>query len=245
MIHSVQFRSFAAVLAIGASMAVVSQGDESPSCDVQRWEPAIAKFEKQDESDPPPKDAVLFVGSSSIVGWDVAKWFPDLPVINRGFGGSQLCHATHFVPRIVAKYQPRVIVLYSGDNDVAAGKPAERVHEDFTSFVAAVRKSFPETPIVFISIKPSIARWKLAESMRAANKLIEADCQAKDHLYFVDVWPTMLGDDGQPRKDIFRQDGLHMNDEGYKRWVDLLQPRLDSLLKNENHQGTKSTKDGD
>ena len=244
MINRVQFRSLTAALALGASMATLARGAEAPPCDIQRWEAAIAKFEKQDANDPPPKDAVLFVGSSSIVGWDVAKGFPDLPVVNRGFGGSNFCQAAHFVPRIVVKYQPRVIVLYSGDNDVAAGKSAEQVHADFAAFVAAVRKSLPETPIVVISIKPSIARWKLRETMQAVNQLIAADCKEKDHLYFIDVWPTMLGEDDLPRKEIFRDDGLHMNDEGYKRWVDVVRPTLDELLKKANHDDTTSTTEG-
>jgi lysophospholipase L1-like esterase len=119
-----------------------------------------------------------------------------------------------------------VVVFYAGDNDVASGKSAGQVHVDFRAFVAKVRESLPETPIVFISIKPSIARWKLRGVMQEANALIAADCEADDTLEFVDVWPAMLSEDGEPRKDVFREDGLHMNDAGYKLWVDLLRPIL-------------------
>ena len=175
---------------------------------------------------PAPKDPVLFVGSSSIRMWDTAKAFPEFATINRGFGGSQICDSVHFADVFVVKYLPRMIVFYAGDNDVNSGKSAEQVHVDFTAFVANVRKSLPKTPILFISIKPSIARWAKRDVMREANALIAADCEKDETLEYLDVWPAMLGDDGQPRKDIFIEDGLHMNETGYKLWNDLMRPLL-------------------
>jgi lysophospholipase L1-like esterase len=207
-------------------MAPRAHALEPSECNPEPWQDDIAAFETADAESPPPANAVLFVGSSSIRLWDVAKWFPEVPVINRGFGGSQICDATHFADALVVKHQPRMIVFYSGDNDVASGKSAEQVHVDFRAFVARVRESLPETPLVVISIKPSIDRWKLRDVMREANALIAADCEADDALEFIDVWPAMLGDNGEPRADIFRDDGLHMNDAGYKLWVELLHPLL-------------------
>lgn len=191
-----------------------------------KWEPSIRTFEEADEKSPPPKGAALFVGSSSIRQWDVAKSFPELETINRGFGGSEVADSVHFADRIVTRYEPRTIVLYAGDNDIAKGKTPERVHADFGAFVKKVRATLPETKIVFIAIKPSISRWKLIETIRRANGLIAADCAKDDGLAFVDVDGPMLGEDGRPRAELFRDDGLHLNAEGYALWTKLLRPHL-------------------
>jgi lysophospholipase L1-like esterase len=191
-----------------------------------RWEKAIAAFEQADEKSPPPKHAVLFAGSSSIVLWNVKHAFPDSATINRGFGGSQLADSTHFADRIIVPAEPRTVVLYAGDNDLARGRSPEQLRDDFRSFVATVRQARPETKIVFIGIKPSPSRWKLFEQQKEANRLIEADCQADPRLLFIDTVPAMLGDDDRPRPGLFRPDNLHMNERGYAIWNSLLKPVL-------------------
>lgn len=218
--------AWAAVAALGASVVAFAAEATLSPCKPEVWQKAIDEFVAADAATPPPQDAVLFVGSSSVKLWDLKKSFPDLVAINRGFGGSQLCHSAHFADELVVKPQPRLVVLYAGDNDVNAGKTAEQVHGDFRAFVANVRKGLPETPIIYISIKPSILRWKRRETMQAANRLIASDCEKDETLQFLDVWDPMLGDDGLPRKELFRNDGLHLNAEGYKVWNDLLRPML-------------------
>jgi lysophospholipase L1-like esterase len=206
-------------------VSVPFQAPDKDKDDAQRWEKTIAAFEKRDADKPPPKNAILFVGSSSIVRWDVAKSFPDLEVINRGFGGSQIADSVYFAPRIVVKYQPRVIVFYAGDNDIAGGKTPDRVRDDFKAFAENVRKELPRTKLVFLSIKPSVARWKLFDKATEANKLIEDYCKSDKNLVYVDVVKPML-DDGKPKPDLFVQDGLHMNENGYKLWTTILAPHL-------------------
>lgn len=219
----------AGFLCLGASTGAYLQGKEPGPCHPETWKGAIEKFEKQDAKQASPPDAVLFVGSSSIVMWDTKKWFPDMATINRGFGGSQICDSTYYADVLVTKHKPRAVVFYSGDNDIASGKSAERVHEDFHEFLKKVRQSLPETPVIFITIKPSIARWKLRDKMQEANRLIAGETRSDKHLTILDVWPTMLGADGQPKKEIFREDGLHMNETGYKAWSELLRVKLQSL----------------
>ena len=197
-----------------------------PQPDFGRWEKEIAAFEQRDREKPPPKNAVVFVGSSSIRLWDVAKSFPGVETINRGFGGSQLADSAHFAPRIVVKYEPRLVVLYAGDNDLAAGKTPEQVADDFRAFVAAVHKDLPKTRIIFLSIKPSIQRWKLVGRGRQANALVEAICKQDEGLLYQDVGTPLLGEDGKPRPELFRQDGLHLNDTGYEVWAAVLKPYL-------------------
>jgi lysophospholipase L1-like esterase len=199
--------------------------EEAP-CHWQRWEKAIAHFAAQDKVQPPPRNEVLFVGSSSIRFWDLGKYFPGRTPINRGFGGSQICDSTHFIEPLVLKHRPRTVVLYAGDNDIAAGKRAEQVVHDYRAFVAAIRAALPETKIVFIAIKPSIARWKLAPVMQQANTLVAAECVKWPQLEFVDIWLPMLGPDGRPREELLRADGLHLSHAGYTLWARLVRPHL-------------------
>ena len=166
------------------------------------------------------------MGSSSIRLWNVKESFPGLPVVRRGFGGSQLADSVRYAGRIVVPCKPRMVVLYAGDNDIASGKSPEEVSRDFGRFVAVVRGALPETRIVYISIKPSIQRWHLAAAMRRANALIQAMVKEDPALGFVDVWPAMLGEDGRPRRDLLAEDGLHLNAEGYRLWSRLLLPHL-------------------
>jgi lysophospholipase L1-like esterase len=194
--------------------------------DFSRWEKEIQAFEKKDKEQPPPANAVLFVGSSSIRLWNLAKSFPGVATINRGFGGSQTADVVHFVPRIVVKYQPRLIVFYAGDNDLAAGKTPDQVAADFQAFVQAVRKELPETKIVFLAIKPSPSRWKLFDKQNKANQLIEARCKDGKNLTYLDSVRSLLDKDGKPRAELFQKDGLHMNEEGYRLWAGLVQPYL-------------------
>ena len=214
------------LLAYSLYCAVAPLPAEPPRDDFSRWEKDIAAFERRDRDPPPPKDAVVFVGSSSIRLWDLAKSFPGVATINRGFGGSELADSVHFASRIVTRYEPRLVVVYAGDNDIAAGKTPEQVHAAFRDFVRAVHKDLPKVRILYLSIKPSIARWKLVDRGRKANALIEKTCKEDDRLLYVDVSTPLLGEDGKPRPELFRRDGLHLNDKGYEVWASVLRPYL-------------------
>lgn len=191
------------------------------------FEDDIEAFEAADRAVPPRPGAVLFVGSSSIRFWTTLdRDFPGLPTLNRGFGGSTIADSARYADRIVIPYRPREIVFYAGDNDVAAGLAPGRILSDFEGFVAKVRAALPGVPIVFISIKPSLARWSLVGRIRRTNALIRAYARTQGELEYLDVFTPMLGPDGRPRKDLFRADGLHMNARGYQLWTRLLGPRL-------------------
>jgi lysophospholipase L1-like esterase len=192
----------------------------------ERWEQAIAAFETLDRASAPPQEAILFIGSSSIRGWRLEKHFPDLPVINRGFGGSQIEDSVHFAHRIVLPYRPRTIVFYAGENDIAAGKTPEQVAGDFERFTSIVRSELPDTRIVFLGLKPSPSRWKLIEQFRQTNALIRQFVQAQERMRFVDVEPAMLDERGRPREELFLKDMLHMTPAGYEVWTGLVRPHL-------------------
>jgi lysophospholipase L1-like esterase len=167
------------------------------------------------------------VGSSSIRLWDLGRSFPNLPVLNRGFGGSQIADAVKHADLLVIRHKPRTVVFYAGDNDLAAGKTPQQVTDDFKAFVARIHAALPDTRVAFIAIKPSILRWGNIAQVRKANALIREYCDADDRLGFVDVDGPMLGWDGKPRKDLLIQDGLHLSPKGYVLWTALVQPFLE------------------
>jgi lysophospholipase L1-like esterase len=163
---------------------------------------------------------------SSIRKWDVAKSFPELLTINRGFGGSQLADSVKYVPRIVVPYRPKTVVLYAGDNDIAGGKSPQQIAADFAALVKAIHGKLPETKILFLAIKPSPSRWKSYEHQQTANRLIREQCEAGHKLVYVDLVTPMLGADGMPRGELFVKDQLHLSDAGYALWAKVLTPHL-------------------
>lgn len=199
------------------------------------FEKEIRAFEASDRTNPPPRGAVLFIGSSSIRMWkSLAADFPEYRVINRGFGGSQIADSIYFADRIVIPYAPRLIVMYAGGNDINARKSPQRVADDFKEFVQVVRGKLPSVPVAYISIAPNPARWSQVDRVREANALIRDYARAGKGLAFIDVFPRMLGADGQPRPDIFLKDRLHMNERGYALWAAIVGKTL----------GEWTTKDG-
>lgn len=213
-----------AVIVILLAMGLHAQAQTAAQ--PNRWEPNIQRFEQRDRQTPPPKNAILFLGSSSIVGWDLERCFPDRRAINRGFGGSQIVDSIQFTDRIVLPYRPRIIVFYAGDNDIAHGKSPDQVLADYKQFVKKVHAELPKTRIIFIAIKPSISRWNLVDKMREANAKIRKVAEKDARLIYLDIDKPMLGKDGKPRPEIFKSDGLHLNDKGYDLWSDLLRPHL-------------------
>jgi lysophospholipase L1-like esterase len=194
---------------------------------VSTWEKDIALFEASDQTNPPPKGAILFIGSSSIRMWKtLAADFPEHDVINRGFGGSEIADSVEFADRIVVPYAPKRIIMYAGGNDIHAKKSPEQVLADFKAFVEKVHRQLPETRVSFISIAPNPARWAELEKVKAANRLIEQYTRSNPKLSFIDVFSRMLGEDGKPLPDIYLPDKLHMNPKGYALWASIIGPLL-------------------
>jgi len=217
------------VLTVAALVVGAQDRAASPQTASDRWEKDIQRFEAWDAQNAWPTDGVLFVGSSSIRLWKTRRCFPDLPVINRGFGGSQIPDVLHFLDRIVLKYRPAVVVFYCGDNDIAAGRTPEQVATDWRTFVARIRAALPKTPIVYLGIKPSGSRWALWPQMRRANAMIRDDCARDGRLYYVDTAAPLLTD-GRPDDALFLSDRLHLNAAGYARWTAALRPILNRAI---------------
>jgi lysophospholipase L1-like esterase len=191
--------------------------------DPARWETAIQEFAAGDAVEPPAKGGIVFAGSSSIRRWtSLAADFPDLPVLNRGFGGSQLPDVITFADRIILPYRPREVVVYCGANDIDAGRTPGQVIADFKRLVALIHESLPGTQVAFISIAPNPARWEQLDRVKAANAGVAAWARTQPLVDYIDVFTHMLGDDGLPKPDIFVDDQLHMNEKGYAIWTEVV-----------------------
>lgn len=178
------------------------------------------------QSAPVSQDQILFVGSSTIELWNLDESFPGLKTINKGVGGSQYSDSLRWEDRDVIAYQPRIVVVYSGDNDIAAGATPQEVAARFEQFATKLHTALPRTRLVVISVKPSILRWALVDKMRAANILIKASAAKYDYIVYVDIDPLMLGSDGRPRRELYVSDGLHLTPAGYKIWNAAVLPHL-------------------
>lgn len=196
--------------------------------DPERFRPAIDAFLAAEAETPPPRGAIVAVGSSSMRGWHrrMAEDLAPLRLIPRGFGGSNMADALHFVDELVLRHEPRAVLLYEGDNDAALGASSERILADFDAFKNAIHQRLPEVRVYVLAIKPSLARWQLWDVMQAANAALAQRAEADPRIVFIDVATPMLDADGRPRADIFVADGLHMNDAGYDIWRDAVRPVL-------------------
>lgn len=199
--------------------AARAENEEGP----EKWETSIADFEARDAAAPPPKGALLFVGSSSIRKWDLESSWPDEPLINNGFGGSTLADSIHYFDRLFTPYTPKAIIIYAGDNDIKKGLNSAGVLRDFETLAALIKGVFPDVPVIYIAIKPSTARWELWPEMKQANDLIAAHCDKDEQLFFADISAPMLkSNEGAPSAKWFVEDGLHLSPFGYREWTSVI-----------------------
>lgn len=193
-----------------------------------RFEDAIQRFEEEDRAHPPEPGGILFVGSSSIRMWrDLETAFPDVgPILNRGFGGSTMQDLLAVTDRIVLPYEPAVIVVYEGDNDLAGKATPDEVVSAFQSFLDRVQVALPDTRILILSVKPSFARWTLLPQVRETNGLLARMAVGRERVEFVDIFHAMLGPGESLSREDFIGDGLHLSPRGYALWAEVLTPWL-------------------
>lgn len=180
----------------------------------------IKAFETKDSLSMPQEGQLLLAGSSTFRLWVSYKQdLKDFPVINRGFGGSQMSDLNFYFDRIVAKYKPKIILVYEGDNDLNAGENPDSVVREFKEFVQMVKTKLPNTKVAFCSIRPSLARTNILEKQRAVNQAIRKFCKPRKNLYFVDIQKDFYLPTGEMMTDIFVADKLHLNRKGYEIWA--------------------------
>jgi lysophospholipase L1-like esterase len=211
------------LLFVFLSIQVIAQNAKPPF-----WQD-IQNFRKQDSSQTLPSHPILFVGSSSFTKWtDVQNYFPGYSILNRGFGGSTLSDVLRYEEDVIFKYDPKQIVIYCGENDIASSDTitVTTVFNRFKTLLSEIRAVYPNVPLVYISMKPSPSRWQLKEKMITANNLIENFLKKQKNARFVSIWKDMLGKDGKPIPELFVEDNLHMNAKGYAIWQKRIQPVL-------------------
>ncbi|HEX8524247.1 MAG TPA: GDSL-type esterase/lipase family protein [Tepidisphaeraceae bacterium] len=192
-----------------------------------RWDKAISAFEQRDKEQMPPKNGIVFIGSSTIALWKtLSKDFPDVPVINRGFGGSEIVDSTHFADRIIFPYEPKQVFLRAGGNDIHAGKSPQRVFNDFKAFVAKVHEKLPQTEVVYIAQCPAPVRWEERDKVKDLNDLVQAWVKDQTLVKYCETYDMTVTADGKPREDLFVQDRLHFNEEGYRVFAERIRPFL-------------------
>lgn len=187
------------------------------------YENEVQRLEKEKsllEYDP----KMIFYGSSSIRLWETLyDDFKDYQPVNLGFGGSTLAACVWFFDRLMAGYRPDFLIVYAGDNDLGDGRHPEEVFIFFRQLVATTRQRFGNIPLAFISIKPSITRWNIVDSIRYTNKIIEEEIKRQgDNLHFINIYNRMTDNAGYPKREFLDPDGLHINEKGYALWKEII-----------------------
>lgn len=192
--------------------------------DPKRFANDIKNFQELDKQKPSEGD-ILFVGSSSIRFWTTLQQdFPEYEVLNRGFGGSHMSDLLFYLDELVLKYKPRKVFIYEGDNDINDKEDSAAILKEAQEIVKKIHNALPNTKIIFISAKPSIARWNLKNQYIQLNYRLKSYANQYSYLDFIDVWNPMLDSRGNPMTDIFIEDNLHMNAKGYEIWQKVIEP---------------------
>lgn len=169
---------------------------------------------------------ILFTGSSTIRLWkNIEGNFPTKNILNRGFGGSRMSDLLHFADQLIIRYNPKTIFIYEGDNDLGEKKTPKEILASADSLLTIIRAKLPKNvKVYFISAKPSMARWHLKDQYAELNNGLKSWAKTKKNVYFIDMWPIMLNADGSIKKELFLEDGLHMNRKGYDLWQSQIKP---------------------
>jgi lysophospholipase L1-like esterase len=192
----------------------------------ERLKQRVSEFQKADMTQFPPPEAVLFVGSATIAGWDIPHYFPEYTTIKRGLGGSMTSETTYWADDLVIKYKPSTVVFYSGDNDAGEGMTADQIASDVAAFTAKIHAALPDTQIVIFSIRPSIARWPVHRVVFDANRRVQEFAASKPWIRFVDMTPLLLGPDGEPRPELLVDDLHHLNKAGFDLVTAKIKPAI-------------------
>jgi lysophospholipase L1-like esterase len=193
-----------------------------------RFAPEIEAFARQGAGKAAIDDDALFVGSSSIRLWNVAGSFPEIDAVNRGFGGATTPDVLHYYRQVIAGCQPETVIVYVGENDIAAGRSPDLVAADVLTLLGKIRTDFPHARIAYLSMKHSPLREDLWDKMAAVNATVKARANASGGFDFLDVSRSLLAVDGTPDKQFYTVDGLHMNAQGYARWTAIVDAYLDA-----------------
>ncbi len=205
----------------------------------------IRAFLDRDKTDPPPRDAILFIGSSIFRQWtNVREHMAPLPVFNRAFGGSRTWEVLHYMDQIVLPYRPRIVVYYTGSNDVNAGESAQDIGSRVKAFVGRTHAALPDTRVYFVAINKSPdkrVRWNVVD---AVNEELRSAARTTPHLRYVDLNPVLFDAKGEPRTELYRPDGLHFHPPAYDLFAGIIKPILVEAWKDLGKTSTVGSAEG-
>jgi lysophospholipase L1-like esterase len=230
--------------AVSPASATASSGTGTKRPDSAKFAKDIAKFDEEETSStPPPRGGIVFTGSSSVRLWKNLKSdFPDLPVINRGFGGSVANDLLVYFDRVIGRYQPKVVVLYTGSNDINAKLTLDEAFADYTQVLDLIHEKLPNTRVIVNAVKYSEKRIDQMDKVTALNKKLEAWCKEHDWSHWVESASHLLDKDGKPRTaEVYLKDKLHLNEKGYAEWKAILEPVLREEWAKVNANATATT----
>ncbi len=202
------------------------------SIEIDRFESSIENFRRFDARNTLAKNPILFVGSSSMVFWETANSFPEYPIINRGFGGASLPEVIHYYDDVIKKHNPSMILVYC-DIDVEQGRSPEFSVNAFKQLVDKIEQDFPTTPVLLLSMKPTLIDDILGKDIRKnkllSNQLMLEYAESKETLHYVDITSSMMDANGRLKDDIFIGDGMHLNPLGYELWDPIIKREIDKI----------------
>lgn len=229
-----------------AAAGVASQTSESDAdvlapyreAATKRWEKEIQKYETLDANTTDPADGILLIGSSSIRRWDTAA--DDLApfrVIPRGYGGARYSDLAVYAERLITPHDFRAIVAFVG-NDIS-GKETDATPEEVEQLVrhvvAVAREHRPGAPVLLVEVTPTRSRYDAWPKIRELNAMLREVCFTEPNVHFVATAETFLTHDNQPRENLFVDDQLHLNEEGYVIWGKIIRDRLTEVLREQTH----------
>lgn len=211
-----------------SAMALVALHFQASAQDPLRFQKEVEDIRQKYPPNIKRENLILFTGSSSVKMWtDLERYFPNHELVNAGFGGSQTFELLHYVDELILDYKPKKVFIYEGDNDISSGKSSTEILLTMHELVTKIHEALPETEILLISAKPSISRWHLAAQYKDLNQHFKEYSELIDYVGFVNVWDIMLDAEEKPRADIFLEDNLHMNKQGYDLWAEVVKKYLD------------------
>ena len=200
---------------------------------MKRWSQDIETLEQRDVVQRDPEDAILFIGSSSIRRWDTIEIdMRPYQVVQRGYGGAKYTDLAVFAKRLIHPHEYIALVVFVA-NDVQ-GKPEDHSPEqveECARYIAGVsRKHRPQAPVFFIEITPTRKRFSAWPFIRKVNTRLQKLSLSTPATYFIPTADHFLDPSGNPRDELFVDDQLHLNSDGYKKWSILIRRELDEVL---------------
>ena len=212
-------------------LALVVHASQQPARGIRSY-PIIEQYFEQDKTNPPPQEAILFIGSSIFRQWaDLREHMKPLPVFNRAFGGSRTWEVLHYMDKLVLPYRPKIIAYYCGSNDVNAGADAEEIYDTFRTFAERVSSELPDTQIFFVSINRAPQKRDRWDVVDEANSLIQEYAAQNSQLGYIDVNPVLFDSVGNPRTELYVSDLLHFHPPAYVEFTEVIRPVIEKAWK--------------